>query len=87
MATEQERREERCGASVERLDALCRHFFPAHAKRATASLFERKWVAFRRSPAALRASTVAPATLFGARLADQLAGKAMTAGEMVRNAG
>ena len=61
--TGQERRAARCGASGKRLDAPCR---PDSAALR---------VAPRRPPAASRASTVVPATLFGPLLADRTPGR------------
>ena len=61
--TGQERRAARCGASGKRCDAHCR---PESAALRVAS---------RRPPAALRASTVVPATLFGPLLADRTPGR------------
>ena len=61
--TGQERRAARCGASGKRLDAPCR---PESAALR---------VAPRRPPAASRASTVVPATLFGPLLADRTPGR------------
>ena len=61
--TGQERRAARCGASGKRCDAHCR---PESAALR---------VAFRRPPAALRASTVVPATLFGPLLAGRTPGR------------
>ena len=60
--TGQERRAARCGASGKRCDAHCR---PESAALRVAS---------RRPPAASRASTVVPATLFGPLLADRTPG-------------
>ena len=61
--TGQERRAARCGASGKRCDAHCR---PESAALRVAS---------RRPPAASRASTVVPATLFGPLLADRTPGR------------
>ena len=61
--TGQERRAARCGASGKRCDAHCR---PESAALR---------VAPRRPPAASRASTVVPATLFGPLLADRTPGR------------
>ena len=61
--TGKERRAARCGASGKRLDAPCR---PDSAALR---------VAPRRPPAASRASTVVPATLFGPLLADRTPGR------------
>ena len=61
--TGQERRAARCGASGKRCDAHCR---PEGAALR---------VAPRRPPAASRASTVVPATLFGPLLADRTPGR------------
>ena len=61
--TGQERRAARCGASGKRLDAPC---------RADSAALR---VAPRRPPAASRASTVVPATLFGPLLADRTPGR------------
>ena len=61
--TGQERRAARCGASGKRCDAHCR---PESAALRVAS---------RRPPAASRASTVVPATLFGPLLAGRTPGR------------
>ena len=64
MAREQEGRAVRCGTSIKRLDALCRHFYPATQSNATAARLERMRVAFWRPPASLGASTVCSSYAF-----------------------
>ena len=87
MAKEQERRAERCGASVKRLDAFCRHFYPAPESSATAALLERMRVVFWRPPAVLGASTVSDSYAFRHLPRGSTRQKAMKFRDMVRNAG
>ena len=87
MVREQDRRAVRCRTSVKRLDALCRHFYPAPQSGATAARFERTRVAFWRSPAALGASTVSDSYAFRHLPRGSTRQKAMKFRDMVRNAG
>ena len=87
MAREQERRAVRCGTSVKRLDALCRHFYPAPQSSATAARLERMRVAFWRPPASLVASTVSASYAFRRLPCGSTRQKAMKFRDMVRNAG